>query len=123
MAPFEYLPPRDARIAQAASKAFPVCPASSTGTSNVASTASLWNCVTMPLCAPMIRGHLVEASASCRIVHVNFAHRARWDLTEGRFDYLLVGSTAVSEPLPPAETRLGRRTALTLPLLPPPQKN
>src|SRR5207245_606483 len=46
-------------------------------------------------------------------------HRQR----EGRFDYLLVGSTGVSAPLPAAETRLGRRTALTFPLLPPPQKN
>ena len=34
---------------------------------------------------------------------------------EGRFDYLLV------EPLPAAEPRLGRRTALSLPLFPPPQ--
>jgi hypothetical protein len=44
---------------------------------------------------------------------------------EGRFDYLLVESTGIwiSEPLPAAEPRLGRRTALTLPLLPPPQKN
>ena len=42
---------------------------------------------------------------------------------ERGFDYLLVGSTGVSEPLPAAETRLGRRTALTFPLLPPPQKN
>jgi hypothetical protein len=42
---------------------------------------------------------------------------------EGRFDYLLVGSTGVSETLPAAETRLGRRTVLTFPLLPPPQKN
>jgi G3E family GTPase len=41
---------------------------------------------------------------------------------EGRFDYLLVGSTGISEPLP-VEPRLGRRTALTFPLLPPPQKN
>jgi G3E family GTPase len=46
----------------------------------------------------------------------NLAHK-------GRFDYLLVRSTGVSEPLPAAETRLGRRTALTVPLLPPPQKN
>jgi GNAT superfamily N-acetyltransferase len=38
-------------------------------------------------------------------------------------DYFLVGSTGVSEPLHAAETRLGRRTALTVPLLPPPQKN
>jgi len=42
---------------------------------------------------------------------------------EGRVDYLLVESTGISEPLPAAEPRLGRRTALTFPLLPPPQKN
>jgi hypothetical protein len=42
---------------------------------------------------------------------------------KGRFDYLLVESTGVSEPLPAAEPRLGRRTVLTFPLLPPPQKN
>jgi hypothetical protein len=47
---------------------------------------------------------------------VNLAH-------EGRFDYLLDDSTGFSEPLPAAEPRLGRRTALTFPLLPPPQKN
>jgi hypothetical protein len=42
---------------------------------------------------------------------------------EGRFDYLLVESTGLSEPLPGAEPRLGRRTVLTVPLLPPPLKN
>jgi len=42
---------------------------------------------------------------------------------EGRFDYLPVQSTGISEPLPAAEPRLGRRTVLTFPLLPPPQKN
>jgi hypothetical protein len=42
---------------------------------------------------------------------------------EGRFDYLLVESTGISGPLPAAGPRLGRRTALTFPLLPPPQKN
>jgi hypothetical protein len=42
---------------------------------------------------------------------------------EGRFGYLLVESTGISEPLPAAEPRLGRRTVLTFPLLPPPQKN
>jgi hypothetical protein len=41
---------------------------------------------------------------------------------EGRFDYLLVESTGLSEPLPGAEPRLGRRTVLTFPLFPPPQK-
>src|SRR6266550_4718920 len=39
------------------------------------------------------------------------------------FDYLFVESTWISEPLPVAEPRLGRRTVLTLPLFPPPQKN
>jgi hypothetical protein len=39
------------------------------------------------------------------------------------FDDWLAGSTAVPEPLPAAETRLGRRTARTFPLRPPPQKN
>ena len=42
---------------------------------------------------------------------------------EGRLDYLLVESTGISEPLPVAEPRLGRRTVLTFPLFPPPQKN
>ena len=42
---------------------------------------------------------------------------------EGRFDYLRVESTGISEPRPVAEPRLGRRTALTFPLLPPPQKH
>src|SRR5215510_9525060 len=40
-----------------------------------------------------------------------------------RFDYLLVASPGLLEPLPPAELRVGRRMALTLPLLPPPMKN
>ena len=43
--------------------------------------------------------------------------------SESRFDYLLVGSRGISEPLPVAGSRLGRRTARTLPLFPPPQKN
>lgn len=42
---------------------------------------------------------------------------------ERLFDYLFVESTGISEPLPAAESRLGRRTVLTFPLLPPPQKN
>jgi G3E family GTPase len=42
---------------------------------------------------------------------------------EGRFDYLLVESAGISEPLPVAEPRLGRRTVLTLPLVASPQKN
>jgi G3E family GTPase len=43
--------------------------------------------------------------------------------SEGRFDYLLVKSTGNSGLRPGAEPRLGRRTVLTFPLLPPPQKN
>jgi hypothetical protein len=39
---------------------------------------------------------------------------------EGRFDYLHLESTGISEPLPAAAPRLGRQTALTFPLLPPP---
>jgi CobW/HypB/UreG, nucleotide-binding domain len=42
---------------------------------------------------------------------------------EGRFDHLLVESTGILEPVPAPEPRLGRRTVLTFPLLPPPQKN
>jgi hypothetical protein len=42
---------------------------------------------------------------------------------EGRVDYLLLESTGIPEPLPAAEPRLGRRTVLTFPLFPPPQKN
>jgi hypothetical protein len=41
----------------------------------------------------------------------------------GRVDYLLVGSTGVSELVSVAELRPGRRTVLTFPLFPPPQKN
>jgi hypothetical protein len=48
---------------------------------------------------------------------------ARRTAREGRFDYLFVASTGISEPLPAAEPRLGRRTVLNFPLLPPPQKN
>ena len=39
---------------------------------------------------------------------------------EGRFDYLLLESTGIAEPLPVAEPRLGRRTVLIFPLAPPP---
>src|SRR5207248_3817013 len=37
--------------------------------------------------------------------------------------YLLVESRGILVPPPVAESRLGRRTALTFPLVPPPQKN
>ena len=42
---------------------------------------------------------------------------------EGRFDYLRVESTRISEPLPGAEPCLGRRKVLVLPVLPPPLKD
>src|SRR5471032_214168 len=44
-------------------------------------------------------------------------------LAPGRLDYSLVESTGIPESLPAAEFRRGRRTALTFPLFPPPQKN
>jgi hypothetical protein len=60
-------------------------------------------------------GRVAAAERSCSKVST-FAR-------EGRFDYLLMESTGVSKPLPVEEPRLGRRTVLTFPLLPPPQKN
>ena len=56
-------------------------------------------------------------------LHANLKPAIDAAAREGRFDYLFVESTGISEPLPTAEPRLGRRTVLTLPLLPPPQKN
>jgi len=53
---------------------------------------------------------------SSRKASTNLAH-------EGGVDYLLVVSMEVAVPLPAREARLGRRTVLTFPLLPPPQKN
>ena len=44
-------------------------------------------------------------------------------LREERFDHRLAGSTWISEPLRVRAPRLGRRTVVTVPLLPPPQKN
>ena len=66
--------------------------------------------------APMCP-HFHVDHATVRLVEVSKLAR------ESRFDYLLVESTGISEPLPPAEPRLGRRTVLTFPLLPLPQKN
>lgn len=58
------------------------------------------------------------------LLHPGSSRKASANLArEGRFDRLLVESMGISEPLPAAEPRLGRRTALTFPLLPPPQKN
>jgi hypothetical protein len=51
------------------------------------------------------------------------SERAGSSRYRSRFDYFLVESTRTSEPLPVAEPRLSRRTVLTFPLLPPPQKN
>lgn len=42
---------------------------------------------------------------------------------DGRFDYSVVESTEISEPLAAPAPRLGHRTVLTFPLRPPPQKN
>jgi hypothetical protein len=57
--------------------------------------------------------HVNQRQATDRLVEVGIL------AGEGRFDYLLVESTGVSEPLPVAEPRLGRRAVLTLPLRPP----
>ena len=70
---------------------------------------------------PAAASRLFGGSAPCR---PGASRKASANLArEGRVDYLLVESTGISEPLPAAEPRLGRRTALTFPLLPPPQKN
>jgi hypothetical protein len=63
------------------------------------------------------------SSAICRRLIQAMVNPSGLPPTRDRFDYLLAGWTGVSEPLPAAETRLGRRTALTFLLLPPPQKN
>jgi hypothetical protein len=52
------------------------------------------------------------------LLHAESRTNPRWI-----FDYSLVESMGLSGPLPVAEPRLGRRTVLTFPLLPPPQKN
>jgi hypothetical protein len=67
------------------------------------------------------------SSAICRRLIQAMVDPKRLAAGEARSDYLPVGvhwgSTGISEPLPGGEPRLGRRTALTFPLLPPPQKN
>ena len=45
------------------------------------------------------------------------------EVAEFACDYLLLSIDEDREPLPFAPPRRGRRTALTFPLLPPPQKN
>jgi G3E family GTPase len=62
------------------------------------------------------------ASVSALLGRVSEEPTARLRLLP-RFDYLLVESTGLSEPLPVPRRRLGRRTTLTFPLFPPPQKN
>ena len=85
-------------------------------------------------CAVMSASPLRHSVADVDIIvdgapQPRYAHDGRWLVEvsklarEGRFDYLLVESTGISEPLPVAEPRLGRRTVLTFPLVPPPQKN
>ena len=68
---------------------------------------------------PIVRGLRYVTLKTPRGLLVEVSQLAR----EGRFDYLLVESTAIPDPLPVAEPRLGRRTVLTFPLRPPPQKN
>jgi len=93
-----------------------------------------------------MRGTPVSSAIGRRLIPGD-GQSQRLAAREGRLDYLLVGSPSwgspswgspswglpswglpswglrgVSKP-PAAETRLGRRTALTFPLLPPPQKN
>lgn len=73
-------------------------------------------------CQTPTRGTPVS-SAICRRLIQAMVNPSGLPPREGSFGYLLVGSTGVSEPLPAAEPPLGRRTVLTFPLLPPPQKN
>ncbi len=49
--------------------------------------------------------------------------RSRAHVRPPGYNPSLAPRVPISEPLPVAEPRLGRRTVLTLPLLPPPQKN
>ena len=92
------------------------------------STASLTPVVSMTFAASLIQSDVAlvrpseksRASDGC-FSRSKFEARPRGPLR--LFDYLLVESTGISEPLPVAEPRLGRRTVLTFPLLPPPQKN
>jgi hypothetical protein len=77
----------------------------------------------------MLRLHGLRADF--RAHDICLARRLRWYrhgpvrlvVLAAVFDYLRLGPLEFAELLPAAEPRLGRRTALTLPLLPPPQKN
>jgi hypothetical protein len=60
---------------------------------------------------------------TCRLKYESAGEVSKSQVMKDRFDYLPAASMGISESLPAAEPRLGRRTALTLPLLPPPQKN
>ena len=77
-------------------------------------------------CGTLMRGTPIS-SASESPVDRGDGQSQRLATREGRFDYLPAGvdrgSTGCSKPLSAAEPRLGRRTALTFPLVPPPQKN
>src|SRR5512132_4738342 len=73
------------------------------------------------------RGHKVTGvDQAARLLERASARLPEGTWIESRiedFHYFLVESMGIAEPRPVAEPRLGRRTALTLPLLPPPQKN
>jgi hypothetical protein len=73
--------------------------------------------------APLLRAEIAATRPLEIVMAEKIAALRTWLAREGRFDYFLVESTGISESLPVAEPRLGRRTALTLPLFPPPQKN
>ncbi len=65
-----------------------------------------------------------EPQIAGRRTCIGGAHwRCPFDLQLLGFDYLLVESAGILEPLVVAEPRLGRRTVLTFPLSRPPQKN
>jgi hypothetical protein len=67
---------------------------------------------------------LERISRATRIRLAGSSRKTSANLTrEGRFDYCLLGSTGILEPPPAKEPRPGRRTTLTFPVLPPPQKN
>jgi hypothetical protein len=72
-----------------------------------------------PLCPIVSTVTILPEDQVPMLPAVSMTHWGR----EDRFDYFLVESAGISETLPVAAPRLGLRTALTLPLFPPPQKN